>query len=413
MRNRLVAAFVGLTLAVIALYAVPRALSIAGLVEQHQQQLLAQSADATAERAQAVLDDGEPVTPAVLARSLAPGQSARYEAADGTVTTYPPGDSPDTQVGADDLTVTRTLDDGVVTLWLDGAVVDQATRDALRPLLVLGLLLVPVAALGGVWLARRLGRPFDELAATARRMGTGDLTAEVPHYRIPEAEAVGRALHDSAERLDTLIRRERDVALHASHELRTPITALRLTLEDLALWPQTGPEVAEELHRIVAEVDRFAEAVTEILEETRQGRLAEAEEFDLGDVLGDAVSRWRPVAAAVGLRLTADPSHARARLPRGAVTQTLDLVLQHACEIASGTVRVECSDRGSYLAVVVSFAKRHADWHGAPAALGIREASELAAALGGHLIQEPATDEDLDAVLVLLLPSADAAQTVA
>jgi signal transduction histidine kinase len=410
MRNRLVAAFVGLTLAVVALYAVPRALSVAGLVEDHQQQLLALSADTTAERAQAALDDGEPVTTAVLARSLAPGQSARYVAADGTVTTYPPG----TRVGSDDLTVTRTLTGGgEVTLWLDGAVVDRETRDALRPLLVLGLLLVPVAALGGIWLARRLGRPFDELAATARRMGTGDLTSDVPHYRIPEAEAVGRALHESAERLDTLIRRERDVALHASHELRTPITALRLTLEDLALWPQTSPEVAEELHRIVAEVDRFALAVTQILDEARSGRLAEAEDFDLGDVLGDAVSRWQPVAAAVGLRLAADPSSARARLPRGAVTQTLDLVLQHACETASGTVRASCSDRGSYLAAEVSFARRHADWHGAPAAVGIREASELAAALGGHLIEEPATDEDSDVVLVLLLPSAEAAQTVA
>ena len=93
----------------------------------------------------------------------------------------------------------------------------------------------------------------------------GRFDVEVPHYGVPEAEAIGSALRRSARDLDALVRREREFAVSASHELRTPVTALRLEIEDVASWPQTPPDVAEELSRALAELDRLSATISTLL----------------------------------------------------------------------------------------------------------------------------------------------------
>jgi signal transduction histidine kinase len=407
MRNRLVAAFVGLTLAVIALYGVPRAIWLSDAVRSESRSSVGRTADYVRATVEAVLSDGEPVTDEVLGRVLDEGERAEYVSAAGRVQVFPPTGVAD----PDDPSATRALvGGGSVTVTLDAAVVDAQVRDAVTPLLLIGIALVPVAALAGLVWARRLSRPFAELAAAAERMGTGRLEIELPHYRIPEAEAIARSLASSAAQLDAMIRREREVAVHASHQLRTPITALRLTLEDLALWPETTPEVADELNRIIVEVDRFSEAVTALLEDSRQGRMQGAEELDLSEVVQDAVVRWTPVVEAVGLRMVAAPLPAvPARLSRVAVTQVVDLVLQHACEVAADTISVRLADRGSHVALDVAFAPRRQELRGAPAEVARMEATDVAASLGGRLSVE---DDPERCSLVLMLPAADAGRTL-
>jgi signal transduction histidine kinase len=276
--------------------------------------------------------------------------------------------------------------------------------------LLLGLLLVPIAGLAGLLLARRLSLPFSELAGVAEGMGAGRLAVDVPHYRIPEAEAIGRSLALSAARLQTMLGRERQVAVHASHQLRTPITALRLTLEDLALWPETSPEVADELHRIMSEVDRLSDAVATLLEETQGGRMHAAEALDLGALVAETAERWTPVVEAVGLRLDVGSApRVQVVLPRAGVCQALDLVLQHACEVAADTVTLQVIDRATHVAVDVAFPPRRAGVQDPAADVARREAAEAAAALGGRLIVDsggPLTE------LALLLPAAGASGTL-
>jgi hypothetical protein len=97
------------------------------------------------------------------------------------------------------------------------------------------------------------------------------------------------------------------------------------------------------------------------------------------------------------------------RLPRVAVTQAVDLVLQHACEVAADTITVCLSDRGSHASLAVSFAPRREELRGAPAEVAWVEAGEVAASLGGRLSIEDATAE---CRLVLVLPPADAGRTL-
>src|SRR5690606_34813445 len=144
---------------------------------------------------------------------------------------------------SDDIIEQRDLPGGgSLTLSRSRDLINQRISDALVPLIAVGLGLTVLAAGFGYVIARRLSRPFGELAVAAERLGSGRFDVDPPHYKIPEAEAIGDALRGSSERLAELVRREREFAANASHQLRTPITALRLELEDLSLWPQTPPE---------------------------------------------------------------------------------------------------------------------------------------------------------------------------
>lgn len=399
MRNRLVLAFVGLTVAILALYAVPRAFYINARVHNNQQALVDRAADyagAVIDRAHA---QGHPVDASLLSGTMGNGERLEYVSTIGARIVIPEGAS----VQDGDLTSSTRLRDGSqIAVRLSEDVVHESVRSALTPLVLLGLGLVPLSALAGWLLARRLSRPFSELATVAEELGTGRLDVHVPDYRIPEAHAIGQALAESAERLDALRRREREVAVHASHQLRTPITALRITLEDLALWPQTSPEVAEELHRILQDVDRFSDAVTDLLESSREQRMQEAEDVRVDQLLEQVVERWTPVAEAVGLHVAAERcASVTTRLPRVAVRRALDLVFQHACEVAIDGISVDCRQEHTHVAVGVRFLARHADDRASTAQVTLAEAIEAAAALGGRL----ATEERCGAMLlVLMLP---------
>lgn len=276
MRDRLVGILVGLTVAVVALYGVPRAYLVADLVHDGEVRKVERSADLLAVLISERQASGTPgaVTEASLEPLLNTAERVEVVSPDGTTTRAGDGASERTP---DDVSVTRRLEGGgTVTLSRSGTLVEERVSDAVLPLVVIGLGLLVAAAVVGWLLARRLTRPFAELAVVAEEIGAGRFDVDVPHYSIPEAEAIGDALRRGAHRLDEIVQRERDLAVNASHELRTPIAALRLELEDLSMWPQTPPEVADELRRYIPELKRLSAAVTQYLETARDQRRADA-----------------------------------------------------------------------------------------------------------------------------------------
>jgi signal transduction histidine kinase len=238
----------------------------------------------------------------------------------------------------------------VLSARRSAAVVADKVSQALLPVVLLGLGLVLASGVVGFVLARRLARPFQELATAAQGLGAGELHPELPPYPVPEAEAIRDALVTSGGRIARGRDRDRELAVHASHELRTPLTALRLDLEDLALWPETPPAVAAELRRSVGDLDRLGTAIGDVLDLSAQGRRDDETDVDLAALVSDVVRR---VSDTGGPPVTCETSGAvPARVERAAVAELVELMVSNARRGAV-VVRVQVHDRGAHLEVRV------------------------------------------------------------
>lgn len=384
MRERLVVTLVTMTVAMLAVFGVVRAYSTADLVKDQERTAVGRAADITAVAVSGLGD--RPVTSQFLSELTHPDQTITYVGPDGT--TLRTGATSD-----DDLRATRTLPDGGrITLSQDPSVTSDRVSDALLPLVLLGLGLAAVSAAVGSLLARRFAYPFRRLADDAIRIGNGEFDAPVHHSSMREAEDLGNALRSAAGQLDVLVRRERELAVVASHELRTPLTALRLSLEDLTLWPQTPADVAEELQHSLGEVDRLSGVVTALLERGEGQRLDESNKIDLSKIAQDAVARWADRAAAKGRTLDYLPSAPTVtKLARQPVDRILDAVIENAIQHGTGRITVDATAAGSYVSIQVSDEGARAFdtgvVHESPSGpdAGLSDAATEALALGGFV----------------------------
>jgi signal transduction histidine kinase len=398
MRERLVVTLVTMTVAMLLVFGIVRAYSTANLVEGQQRTAIGQSADLAAVAIAALGD--RPVTTTFLGDLTHDDQTITYVGPDGTALRT--GASSD-----DDLTATRAIKGGGrVTLSQDPSVTSDRVSDALLPLVLLGLGLAVISAIIGSLLARRFAYPFRRLADDAIRIGEGHFDVDVHHSSIREAQVLGNALRDAAARLDTLVRRERQLAVVASHELRTPITALRLSLEDLTLWPQTPPDVAAELQHSLAEVDRLSGVVTTLLDSGTE-HLGATSRLDLAVLAAAAVERWADRARSQGRRLVFGSSEpAWTTVVRAPVDRVLDILIENALQHGTGMITVDVVTVGSHLGLrVTDEGSRAFDtgvFHESPAGAeaGLTDAATHTESLGGFV----AVDDHPSTRVVLALP---------
>ena len=259
--------------------------------------------------------------------------------------------------------------------------------------------------------SRRLAEPLERLAGAAQALGDGDFTVRAPSAGIPEIDAAGAALTRTAERLGALVGRERAFSADASHQLRTPLTGLRLRLETALEGDGLRPAVVAALET----ADRLERTIDELIALARDAPTARTP-ADLPALLADAESTWRGPLSGAGrsLRVSADPTLPGTPASAAATRQILDVLLGNAVRHGAGTVTVTARDADTAVAIDVAdegpgvtvpgdglFRRRadQASGHG----IGLALARSLAEAEGGRLVL---TRPGPGPVFTLLLPAA-------
>ncbi|MFD8817055.1 ATP-binding protein, partial [Streptomyces sp. NPDC059627] len=244
------------------------------------------------------------------------------------------------------------------------------TREVGRTLLIIGavaLLAVIAAVLLAIRQANRLASPLTDLAETAERLGSGDPRPRHKRYGVPELDRVADVLDSSAERIGRMLTAERRLAADASHQLRTPLTALSMRLEEITLTDD--PDIVkEEANVALTQVERLTDVVERLLTNSRDPRTGSAVSFDLDEVIQQQLAEWRPAYRGVGRAIVSSGKrHLRAVGTPGAVAQVLAALIENSLMHGGGTVALRTRVTGNQAVVEVTD-----EGAGVPADLGNR-----------------------------------------
>jgi signal transduction histidine kinase len=202
--------------------------------------------------------------------------------------------------------------------------------------------LLAVAVGVGAWpLVRRLTRRLERLRLRVEDLGRGDLSARAPVEGTDEVAGLARSFNRAADRIQALVEAERRRLAFASHELRSPLARLRLSLEMLAGDPALKERAAHDVLELDALID-------ELLEASRLESLGRPERSEPVDLLGLVAEEAARVEAAVegeAALVSGD-----ARLLRRCVRNLLENARRHAAGTAV-QARVERRGAGARLTV--------------------------------------------------------------
>ncbi|HUJ08039.1 MAG TPA: HAMP domain-containing sensor histidine kinase [Streptosporangiaceae bacterium] len=205
------------------------------------------------------------------------------------------------------------------------------------------LALMVAAALAGAQ-ARRLARPVRELARAADRIGSGDARPVGRRYGIAELDRVAEGLDNSAKRVSDLISAEQDFAVDASHQLRTPLTALSMRLEEMVAAADDPDVVREEGAAALAQTDRLAQVVAQLLGRARRSSSGAPTLSSIDDIIGQQVVEWDPAFRAVNRKLEVlGDKGLRAYVSSGGASQVVATLLDNALVHGGGTVTIRTS----------------------------------------------------------------------
>jgi len=254
---------------------------------------------------------------------------------------------------------------GAVRVSYPTTTVDQRTRQVWIQLISLGGIVLAVVGLAGWFIASTLARPVRELEATADTLAAGELSARVAaRHGPPDLLRVARAFNTMADANQGLIESQRAFLADASHQLRTPLTALRLRLEGLS---ENGGEVQADrsdsgaVEAAMTEVDRLSELVDALLAMARlDAKPGSLTTVDVGVVAAERAVTWSALADERDVAMVVENhgSGGMARVVEDGLEQMLDNLIANAIEVSSPgstiTIEVDRNDSGSTMSVVVS-----------------------------------------------------------
>jgi signal transduction histidine kinase len=312
-----------------------------------------------------------------------------------------------------DMVVAVAVSDGqVVRAATPKSVVWRRTAAAWGAMLGLAALAMVLALAVASRLARRLSRPLESLAAAAQTLGEGDFHVRAELSGVPEIDQSAAALNHTASRLGAMVEQERAFAANASHQLRTPLTGLRLRLESALVDPTA--DLNQAARDAIVSADRLETTIDELLRLSR-GDLPEARTWEFPEVLDPLEERWREPCEAAGrpLRVTVDDAAPAVVASPQALAHALDVLVDNALRHGSGRIDVVARESGDAAAIDVrdeghgldgtseDLFRRGVSSDGGPG-IGLALARQLVQSQGGRLLLTKTTP---GTVFTVLLPA--------
>jgi signal transduction histidine kinase len=261
-------------------------------------------------------------------------------------------------------------------------------------------LAVAVAVALAMVQARRLTRPLQELAEAADRLGSGDAGPLGRNYGIPELDRVAEGLDGSAQRISELLAAEREFAADASHQLRTPLTALSMRLEEILAAADQPDVVHEEGTAALLQAERLTEVVSQLLGRTNRSPARRSAEVSVDDVVAQQVVEWDPAFRRRNRKLeVSGEKNLTALFTPGTLSQLIATLLDNALVHGAGAVgirtsltpksvviEVRDSGRGVPADLVPRIFERNVSSKPGGTGLGLALARSIATAEGGQVV---------------------------
>jgi signal transduction histidine kinase len=396
-RRRLLFSTLAVAVTAVVLFGLPLAFVLMRLQSNAAHQLVQRDATTVARTLQNRLRSGLPPDPtdaAAAAHSL-PDRSVSISRDGGPPVMF--GGPP----GADDTIIAHAVTKNFrVTVVADDSVATEGVTKALAVTGSLALLAVAVAVALAVFQARRLARPLQDLAGAADRLGSGDARPLGRRYGVAELDRVAEGLDGSAQRISDMLAAEREFAADASHQLRTPLTALSMRLEEMVAAADQPAVVREEGAAALVQTERLAEVVSQLLGRTRSPARGSRKRVSIDDVVAQQVVEWDPAFRRKNRKLeVAGDKNLRAYGKPGTLSQVIATLLDNAFMHGAGTVTIRTSrtpnsvvievrdeGKGVPADLVPRIFERNVSGKPGGTGLGLALARSIAAADGGNVV---------------------------
>ncbi|TMR03484.1 HAMP domain-containing histidine kinase [Actinomadura soli] len=347
MRRRLLLSTLAVAVVAILSLGIPLAYAAHKLVYEEAGRSLYREASSIAGGVGFSLETRRPVTGEMIAREY-PGRHISITLPDGrTLTAGPPRRGP---------VLTATQTEGAVRVRVSRPEA-EIRADALRLMLLIGsLALLGVAVTVGLAMvqARKLTLPLIDLAETADRLGTGNARPRRRRYGVPEVDRVAEVLDRSAVRIADLVASSREFASDASHQLRTPLTALSMRLEEMIEAADYPDVVREEGAAAVTQAERLVAVVEQLLARARHDRTGGAVASPIDEIIAQQVEEWRPIFRRDGrdVRIVGEQGLVGMTNPEG-LSQIVATLLDNSLMHGAGTVTIHTKPGASGVVVEV------------------------------------------------------------
>lgn len=307
---------------------------------------------------------------------------------------------------------------GAVRITRSAADVDADVREYWRTLGVIAAITLLTAAVLGWLLGRWVNQPLTDVIDTARQVGGGDLAARArTDHGPPEVRDLAEQVNTTTERLGAALQSSQELAADAAHQLRTPLTALRLRIDNLAA--RDAPVTDDDLAPLLDELERLDHTIDVLLALSRLDREPPSNAVaDAATIGRERIDLWRYAADEAGVTIVDDLERSTlVRCDPNHLEQVLDNLVANAVAAAppgttvdvrtgadaSGGVELHVTDHGPGMSDSARARATERHWHRSESGhgLGLAIVSRLCEHNRATLRLDATPGGGLDAVVVL------------